>query len=216
QPGFVSSRETISSYLSIPTSSVRRSGASENEGGAARRRCPVAPTTIPTTNIPAIIDERMEWPLKRMAPSSRTLSGLKWSMRIYPSLLAAGGARWLGVAPTTGRTSTVLVLAGAGLVLAAACWGLAHVPNLVLAPRTFLVLFTVAWLAYACGVLVTAQQRGGATVVVILSIGTLSRLVLLPASPSLSTDVYRYVWDARVSSAGIDPYAYAPVAPELA
>src|SRR5262245_33593866 len=27
---------------------------------------------------------------------------------------------------------------------------------------------------------------------------------------------YRYVWDARVSSAGIDPYAYAPVAPEVA
>ena len=137
-------------------------------------------------------------------------------MRIYPSVLAGGPARWLGVAPTTERPSTVLVLAGVGLVLGASCWGLAHVPNLVLAPRTFLVLFTVAWLAYACGVLVTAQQRGRVTVVVILAIGGLSRLVLLPAAPSLSTDVYRYVWDARVSSAGIDPYAYAPVAPEVA
>jgi len=141
--------------------------------------------------------------------------GLKWSMRIYPSVLAGGAARRLGAAPTAERASTVLVLAGAGVVLVAACWGLAHVPNLVLAPRTFLVLFTVAWLAYACGVFVTAQQRGRVTVVVILAIGTLSRLALLPASPSLSTDVYRYVWDARVSSAGIDPYAYAPVAPEV-
>src|SRR5262245_44806613 len=146
-----------------------------------------------------------------MVPSSRTLSGLKWSMRIYPSLLAAGAARWLGVAPTTERTSATLVLAGAGLVLVAACWGLAHVPNLVLAPRTFLVLFTVAWLAYACGVLVTAQQRGRVAVVVIVAIGTLCRLVLLPASPSLSTDVYRYVWDARVSSAGIDQIGRAHV-----
>jgi hypothetical protein len=120
------------------------------------------------------------------------------------------------MAPTTERASTVLVLAGVGLVLGAACWVLAHVPNVVLAPRTFLVLFTVAWLAYACGVLVSAQQRGRVTVVVILAIGVLSRLVLLPAAPSLSTDVYRYVWDARVSSAGIDPYAYAPVAPEVA
>ena len=137
-------------------------------------------------------------------------------MRIYPSVLTGGAARWLGVTPTTDRTSTVLVLAAVGLVMGAACWGLAQVPNLVLAPRTFLVLFTVAWLAYACGVLVTFQQRGRVTVVVILAIGVFSRLVLLPAAPSLSTDVYRYVWDARVSSAGIDPYAYAPAAPEVA
>ncbi len=136
-------------------------------------------------------------------------------MRLYPSVLARGAARWLGVAATTERPNTVLVLAGAGLVLGAACWGFAHVPNLVLAPRTFLVLFTMAWLAYACGVLVTVEQHGRVMVVVILAIATLSRLVLLPASPTLSTDIYRYVWDARVSSAGIDPYAYAPVAPEV-
>src|SRR5262249_61301065 len=73
-------------------------------------------------------------------------------MRVYPSVLAGGGvARWLSVAPRTERASTMLVLAGAGVVLSAACWGLALVPNLVLAPRTFLVLFTVAWLAYGGG-----------------------------------------------------------------
>ena len=122
-------------------------------------------------------------------------------------------AGWLGT-PRTGVASTIVVLAGAGLV--AACWGLARVPNLVLAPRTFLVLFTLASLAYACGALVTAHRRSWVTVVVILTAGALSRMLLLPAMPSLSTDAYRYVWDARVSSAGIDPYAYAPVAPEVA
>ncbi len=89
-------------------------------------------------------------------------------------------------------------------------------PNLVLAPRTFLLLFTLAWLAYACGALVTAHIRARVTVIVILAVAALSRLVLLQASPSLSTDAYRYVWDARMSSAGIDPYAYPPVAPEVA
>jgi len=107
-------------------------------------------------------------------------------------------------------------LIGAGLALGAACWGLARVSNLVLAPRTFLVLFTLAWLAYACGALVTAQLRGRVTVVVILTVSVLSRILLLPAPPSLSTDVYRYVWDARVSSAGIDPYAYPAAASEVA
>jgi len=138
-------------------------------------------------------------------------------MRVYFSALTVRDvARWLGAPPTTERASTALILAGAGLALGTACWGLARVSNLVLAPRTFLVLFTLAWLAYACGALVTAHLRARFTVVVILTVGVLSRMLLLPALPSLSTDAYRYVWDARVSSAGIDPYAYAPVAPEVA
>jgi alpha-1,6-mannosyltransferase len=138
-------------------------------------------------------------------------------MRVYPSALTVrDAARWLGAPPTTERGSTVLVLAGAGLALGTACWGLARVSNLVLAPRTFLVLFTLAWLGYACGAFVTAQLNGRVTVVVILTVAVLSRMLLLPTSPSLSTDAYRYVWDARVSNAGIDPYAYPPVASEVA
>ena len=138
-------------------------------------------------------------------------------MRVYSSALTVHAvARRLGAPPASERASTVLVLAGAGLALGTACWGLARVPDLVRAPRTFLALFTLAWLAYACGALVTAHLRAPVTVAVILAVGVLSRMVLLPASPSLSTDAYRYVWDARVSSAGIDPYAYPPVAPEVA
>jgi hypothetical protein len=70
-------------------------------------------------------------------------------------------------------------------------------------------------MAYACGVLMTARVRSRITVVVILAGAVASRVVLFPALPSLSTDAYRYVWDARVSSAGIDPYTYAPEAPEV-
>jgi len=122
-------------------------------------------------------------------------------------------AGWLR-APRTTVAGVVVVLTGAGLV--AACWGLAQVPNLVLAPRTFLVLFTLASLAYACGALATANLRSGVMIVVILAVGVVGRVLLLPTAPSLSTDAYRYVWDARVSWAGIDPYAYAPTAPEVA
>jgi hypothetical protein len=138
-------------------------------------------------------------------------------MRVYPRPHTRHDvAAWLSALPRTERAITVLVLAGAGLVLTSACWALARVPNLVLAPRTFLALFTVAWLAYACGALVTFRVRARLTVVVILTVGILGRILMLPAPPTLSTDVYRYVWDARVASAGVDPYAYAPVAPEVA
>ena len=41
------------------------------------------------------------------------------------------------------------------------------------------------------------------------------RLVLLVTTPTLSDDVYRYVWDGHVTTSGINPYAYALDAVEL-
>ena len=49
----------------------------------------------------------------------------------------------------------------------------------------------------------------------ILLVAGLMRLIVLPMTPMLSTDVYRYVWDGRVQAAGINPYRYIPQAPEL-
>jgi len=110
----------------------------------------------------------------------------------------------------------LFALSGAGLGLVAACWALARVPNLVLAPGTFLVFFSLAFVAYGCGALAAYQLRGRPGVVIIGAVGLVARAILLPVSPSLSTDAYRYVWDARVAAAGIDPYAYAPSAPHVA
>ena len=45
--------------------------------------------------------------------------------------------------------------------------------------------------------------------------GLFFRLTLLPLTPTLSDDIYRYLWDGRVQLAGVNPYAYAPDAPEL-
>ncbi len=49
----------------------------------------------------------------------------------------------------------------------------------------------------------------------ILVSGLLFRLVLIPANPALSDDIYRYLWDGKISSAGINPYRYPPAAEEL-
>lgn len=53
------------------------------------------------------------------------------------------------------------------------------------------------------------------TAILVVCFGLLFRLTLLPAQPYQSEDVYRYLWDARVASAGFDPFRYAPDAPEL-
>jgi hypothetical protein len=61
-----------------------------------------------------------------------------------------------------------------------------------------------------------ARLPARATLVVIGVIAVSTRAVLVPAAPTLSNDVYRYVWDGRVMSAGISPYRYSPGAEELA
>ena len=40
--------------------------------------------------------------------------------------------------------------------------------------------------------------------------------LLIFTPPTLSDDMYRYVWDGRVQAQGINPYLYPPKAPELA
>jgi len=45
--------------------------------------------------------------------------------------------------------------------------------------------------------------------------GVVARLLLLDTQPTLSPDVYRYLWDGRVQLAGFNPYAHAPDHPVL-
>jgi hypothetical protein len=42
------------------------------------------------------------------------------------------------------------------------------------------------------------------------------RVLALVSPPYLSDDIYRYIWDGRVSAAGINPYRYIPTDPHLA
>jgi alpha-1,6-mannosyltransferase len=55
------------------------------------------------------------------------------------------------------------------------------------------------------------------TLLVILVGGALFRFVLVPLDPPrLPTDIYRYIWDGRVQAAGVSPYLYLPIDPQLA
>jgi alpha-1,6-mannosyltransferase len=49
----------------------------------------------------------------------------------------------------------------------------------------------------------------------IVGLAILFRLTLLFSPPVLSGDVYRYVWDGKVSNMGINPYRYAPESENL-
>jgi len=64
-------------------------------------------------------------------------------------------------------------------------------------------------------VLRPTDRPGRATRVIIFAFAILFRFVLLPTRPTLSDDMFRYVWDGRVQAAGLSPYRYAPDAREL-
>src|SRR5262249_14255455 len=49
----------------------------------------------------------------------------------------------------------------------------------------------------------------------ILGAAFVFRAILLPAAPTLSDDVWRYIWESGIQLHNINPYRYVPSAPEL-
>src|SRR5207249_362383 len=114
-----------------------------------------------------------------------------------------------------GAAAAVTGAAVAGLGLIAACAAIARLSNLVESAAAFLVWFSVAFLCYALASWRLAAARGPRALALVIVVGVIARLTLVSAAPTLSTDAYRYVWDARVAQAGISPYAFAPADREL-
>ena len=79
--------------------------------------------------------------------------------------------------------------------------------------RLAVVAWTLAGLAWAVAVSsggpAVAQRRALALAVV------LSAVVLVAAPPRLSDDLWRYLFDGRVSAMGLNPFSYAPANPKI-
>lgn len=71
------------------------------------------------------------------------------------------------------------------------------------------IFLLVAW------VVLRRPTRDPLALALLLTFGVAFRVAVLPAPVVLSSDLYRYLWDGRVQRAGINPYRYAPAAPEL-
>ena len=64
--------------------------------------------------------------------------------------------------------------------------------------------------------MVRLGRRPQGSVGFVLLAALIFRLTMWWSPPTLSDDIYRYIWDGRVQLAGINPYQYAPAAPEVA
>ncbi len=108
-----------------------------------------------------------------------------------------------------------LLALGTGLVLVMVL--LARLPSWRAELGGFQALYAVAFLFYAIAIARAERcrhARYGAGIVFVVAIA--ARVALLPVTPSLSDDVYRYLWEGRVAARGGDPYRHAPLAAELA
>jgi alpha-1,6-mannosyltransferase len=110
-------------------------------------------------------------------------------------------------------TVTLSILGVAMLVIYRIAVHAKDVPDIVwflkLVLIQLLIYFGVAWLS-----LRTKDSR--ALLLLGLIFAALFRLSILFSPPYLSDDIYRYIWDGRVQSAGINPYRYIPADKSLA
>ena len=78
-------------------------------------------------------------------------------------------------------------------------------------------LFFSAFAVYgvACFISLQAHVVDRRTLLGILAFAAVMQAVLIFSRPTLTDDMYRYVWDGRVQAWGIGPYRYPPNSPEL-
>jgi hypothetical protein len=106
------------------------------------------------------------------------------------------------------------ILSASALVLAA----FALSGGMILGRATSDLLFYVCAAVQAAVAALGARLaiREGASAFAILVLGAaLLRLAFVMQVPSLSGDVYRYIWDGRVIGAGFNPYLHVPADPAL-
>ncbi len=118
----------------------------------------------------------------------------------------------------TARTNSRLLLGLAGI--SCICYGMltalsfrfqAEVPTTEQPTLVMLGLFFLAFVCYWAALwLVVRRPAGRQLSLGILASSALFRLLMLPSVPMHEIDLYRYLWDGAVVTAGVSPYRYAP------
>ncbi len=112
-----------------------------------------------------------------------------------------------------GRLTALLVLGAvqALIYLALAAWPQTRPPA-----TAAMLLCLTAFSFYLAALVIARSLSSRRAVIACAVLGLLFRVILIPESPSLSDDYFRYIWDGLVQLTGINPYRYAPIDPALA
>ncbi len=108
---------------------------------------------------------------------------------------------------------TLTALGAASAVLYAAALRL---PDWRADTPTFLLIFAALYFFALAAWLVARRAHDDRRVAAIIIVAaTIFRLLICVSPPTLSDDIFRYVYDGRLQLAGISPYTYAPNNPHL-
>lgn len=101
-----------------------------------------------------------------------------------------------------------MIIGVAGFVILIGCIALYVLGDLRLNLMGFLWTYFIMSTAYVLAV--SASRTRSDQTTLILAFAVLFRLVLLATTPTLSDDIYRYVWNGQALWGGVNPYETAP------
>jgi hypothetical protein len=112
---------------------------------------------------------------------------------------------------------SALITGLAGVAVVALTWGaIATTRGLPGTLPRHLLLYVAAGLAWAAAAQLVQRLPTSRTQLVVIALVAIAlRAPAWMTPPAHSDDVYRYLWDGKVQRAGINPYRFAPDAPEL-
>ncbi len=113
------------------------------------------------------------------------------------------------------RNKNIIALLILGIGILAICILVLLLGNLRHNAALFIPLWLLVSLLYLAAICrASSCSRHGLFLILLFSV--LFRLVLLFSEPTLSDDIYRYVWEGRLQWQGVNPYLYTPQAEMLA
>lgn len=113
------------------------------------------------------------------------------------------------------KTKPLPIISALGLLVLATLTLMARIPNVPAVPHLYTALYLITFALYAVAAILFRSGSERRLVLLILGFAILFRLVFLPVRPTVSTDIYRYIWDGRVSTHETNPYRYVPSSQSL-
>jgi hypothetical protein len=106
------------------------------------------------------------------------------------------------------KKRTMALLAGMGIVLST--FAMSTLDHFTIQGARYLGLFLVAFVLYLLAVLLLYDRHESTNrsiLILIFALALVQRVPLWGSEPSLSNDVWRYLWDGRLMTSGVNPYA---------
>ena len=110
--------------------------------------------------------------------------------------------------PSPGRTASTWLARLSPVLVVGAIWAVAALAYADSSPSRVAIALALTFVPY--GFFGLGEVGRPLSLRAVLGLASVAALPLVFAPPTLSDDVFRYLWDGHVALSGVDPYRYAP------